>query len=426
MTARRRTIGVLLLAAVLALAGCGRDEGGGGGTAEESQAIAEGPATGEITVWAMGTEGELLPKLAADFQKENPDATVKVTAVPWDGAHDKIATAIAGRQTPDVSLIGTTWMGEFAGTGGLDPLPADLVRAEDFFEGAWGTVVVDGTPYGVPWYTDTRVLFYRKDLADKAGVQAPTTWEELTTFTKALQDKGGARHGIFLQPAGRGTWQTTVPFVWQAGGSMVDDPANPTAYTFDTPAWREALEFQKSFYDAKLSQATALPPGEIESRFAKGQLGSFISGPWHVGLVKDQGVTDDQLGLAVMPKKQTGTSFVGGGNLAVFKDAKNREGAWKFVQWLSRPETQQKWYDISKDLPAARAAWEGGSLASDPNLAVFNQQLQDAKAPPSVATWEQVAAVIDDEVEKVFKGVSPAAEATKAIQSQASSIGLGT
>ena len=127
-----------------------------------------------------------------------------------------------------------------------------------------------------------------------------------------------------------------------------------------------------------------------------------------------------------MPKKQAGTSFVGGGDLAVFKDAKNRDGAWKFVQWLSRPETQQRWYEISKDLPAARAAWEGGALASDPLLKVFNTQLQDAKAPPSVATWEQVAEVIDTEAEKVFKGASSAADATKAIQNQASSIGLGT
>jgi multiple sugar transport system substrate-binding protein len=425
MTARR-TMGALLLAAVLALTGCGRDEGGGGdGAAEQSAAISEGPATGEITVWAMGTEGELLPKLAEAFQKDNPDATVKVTAVPWDGAHDKIATAIAGRQTPDVSLIGTTWMGEFAGGGGLDPVPAELAQAGDFFEGAWGTVVVDGTPYGVPWYTDTRVLYYRKDLAAKAGVEAPTTWEELKTFAKALQDKGGAKYGINLQPSGPGTWQTTVPFVWQAGGGLVDDPAKPTAYTLDTPQWREALEFQKSFYDEKLSQATALQPGETESKFAKGELGSFFSGPWHVGLLRDQGATDDQIGLAVVPKDQTGTSFVGGGNLAVFKDAKNRDGAWKFVQWLSRPETQQTWYDTSKDLPAAKAAWEGGSLASDPMLEVFNTQLEDAQAPPAVATWEQVAAVIDSEAEKVFKGASSAEDATKAIQSQASSIGLG-
>jgi Bacterial extracellular solute-binding protein len=117
MTARR-TIWALLLVAILALAGCGRDEGGASdGAAEQSESISEGPAKGEITVWAMGTEGELLPKLAAEFQKANPEATVKVTAVPWDGAHDKIATAIAGRQTPDVSLIGTTWMGEFAAAG---------------------------------------------------------------------------------------------------------------------------------------------------------------------------------------------------------------------------------------------------------------------------------------------------------------------
>ncbi len=138
MTARR-TIGALLLAAVLALTGCGRDEGGGGdGAAQQSAAITEGPATGEITVWAMGTEGELLPKLAEAFQKDNPDATVKVTAVPWDGAHDKIATAIAGRQTPDVSLIGTTWMGEFAGGGGLDPVPANLLKAERLLRGRLG------------------------------------------------------------------------------------------------------------------------------------------------------------------------------------------------------------------------------------------------------------------------------------------------
>ena len=93
----------------------------------------------------------------------------------------------------------------------------------------------------MPWYTDTRVLYYRKDLAAKAGVQAPTTWEELKTFIKALQDKGGAKYGTYLQPSGRGTWQTLAPFVWQAGGDMVNDPANPTEYTLDTPQWTEAL-----------------------------------------------------------------------------------------------------------------------------------------------------------------------------------------
>ena len=71
MTARR-TIGALLLVAALALAGCGRDEGGGDGAAEQSKAIAEGPATGEITVWAMGTEGELLPSWPPSSRRRTP------------------------------------------------------------------------------------------------------------------------------------------------------------------------------------------------------------------------------------------------------------------------------------------------------------------------------------------------------------------
>jgi multiple sugar transport system substrate-binding protein len=98
---------VLACVVGLALAGCGRDEDGGGG-GEDARGVSEGPATGEITVWAMGTEGEKLGVLAKEFEAANPDATVKVTPVPWDAAHDKIATAIAGRRTPDVSLIGTT------------------------------------------------------------------------------------------------------------------------------------------------------------------------------------------------------------------------------------------------------------------------------------------------------------------------------
>ena len=121
----------MILALTLALAGCGRGSGGGGGQ-DAAKPVGEGKAKGDITVWAMGTEGEKLSALADDFMKENPDAKVKVTAVPWDGAHDKLATAIAGKQTPDVSLIGSTWMGEFAKTGGLDPTPKDLANKDNF------------------------------------------------------------------------------------------------------------------------------------------------------------------------------------------------------------------------------------------------------------------------------------------------------
>ncbi|HEX6681776.1 MAG TPA: extracellular solute-binding protein, partial [Candidatus Limnocylindrales bacterium] len=183
-----RSGAVLAVVAALALAGCGRDSGGdndsGGGN------ISGGKASGEITVWAMGTEGEKLASFAEDFMKENPDAKVKVTPIPWDGAHDKIATAIAGRQTPDLSLVGTTWMGEFATLGGLDPTPANIDGSQ-FFEGAWNTTIVDGTSYAVPWYVETRLLYYRTDLAEEGGVtEPPATWDDLKALAEAIQGAG--------------------------------------------------------------------------------------------------------------------------------------------------------------------------------------------------------------------------------------------
>ena len=113
---------------------------------------------GDIEVWAMGAEGENLGTLAEAFMEEFPDVSVNVTAIPWDAAHDRIVAAIAGGDVPDVSMVGTTWMGEFATLGALEPTP-DTIDPSAFFEGAWGTTVVDGTSYGVPWYVETRVIY---------------------------------------------------------------------------------------------------------------------------------------------------------------------------------------------------------------------------------------------------------------------------
>ncbi len=122
LTHRRRSTALLATLAVtsLVLTACGRDDSGGEAE-EQSEEISGGEATGTIEVWAMGTEGEVLQDFSADFEEANPDVDVKVTAVPWESAHDKLAGAIASGETPDVSLIGTTWMGEFAEAGGLMP-----------------------------------------------------------------------------------------------------------------------------------------------------------------------------------------------------------------------------------------------------------------------------------------------------------------
>jgi len=417
MKARTRSAAALAVAALLALAGCGREPAG---TGESAKPLASGKATGDINVWAMGTEGEKLSVLAQDFMKENPEAKVKVTPIPWDGAHDKIATAIAGRQTPDVSMIGTTWMGEFAKTGGLDATPTDVVSKSDFFEGAWNTTVVGGTSYGVPWYVETRLFYVNKDVAAKAGVTtAPKTWDEFKTAIKAFKDKGGATWGVSLQPGGTGSWQSVMPFVWQNGGDVLSGDT----FALGSPQATEAYAFYKSFFTEGLAPKD-LPQGSLEPDFVKGKIGAFISGPWHIGILKDQNAAG-KYQLWHMPGKASATSFVGGSDLAVFKDAKNREGAWKFVQYLSRPDVQIKWYQTSADLPAVSRGWDDPALKSDPLLSAFGEQLKDAKAPPAIATWEQVAAGFDAEIEKLTKTDETAQNAAQAIQQKATSIGTG-
>jgi len=417
----------LLAAASLALTGCGREADAGGDGPGQGEAISDDPATGTIDVWAMGTEGEMLGDFAKAFQEENPDAEVKVTAVPWEAAHDKLANAIAAGETPDVSLIGTTWMGEFAEAGGLEPTPEGLVEEDDFFEGAWNSTVVGDTSYGVPWYVETRVLYYRKDLAEKAGwSEAPQSWEELKQFATDLQKKAGVEYGINLQPGQTGSWQSMLPFAWSNGATVTNEDG--TEYTIDSPEMTEALDYYKSFIDEGISGPTRiLDPGELESGFAKSTFGAFISGPWHTGLVEDAGVSQDEYALAPLPGKDSapGTSFVGGGDLAVFADSDNKESAWKLVKWLAEPEVQQDFYDAVGDLPAVKESWESGKLADDPQLQVFGEQLENTMSPPAVPTWEQVAAEIDSDIEKAVKGAMPVDEAVSHMQSRAESIGTG-
>ncbi|HEX6353776.1 sugar ABC transporter substrate-binding protein [Actinophytocola sp.] len=415
----RRLLATVAVAA-LALSACGRDAEDSG--PQQGEAVAGGNASGEITVWAMGTEGEKLSTLADAFMAENPEAEVKVTPVPWDGAHNKLAAAIAGQETPDVTMLGTTWIGEFAKTGALDVVPPELVDAKAFFPGAWETGIVDGTSYSVPWYVETRLLYVNSSVAEKAGITSPPkTWAELTQAAKDMQAKGGAKWGIYLQPGQTGAWQTVMPFVWQNGGDIYDGEK----FVLDSPDAVQALEYYKSFYDSGLSSRDRLREGETEPKLLSGEIAAFVSGPWNIGLLDELG-GEGKYELWPMPSGSGDfTSFIGGSNMSVFKNSKNRDAAWKFVAYLMRPDVQVKWYQTVADLPAVQEAWDNETLAGDQQLKVFGDQLDKAKAPPSIPTWEQIAAGVDTELEKIAKGTTSAADAAKAMQSQASSIGTG-
>jgi multiple sugar transport system substrate-binding protein len=415
--------GVAALA--LTLSACGRSDNAGT-SGQTGKAVATGAVSGTITVWAMGAEGDKLPQLTKEFESANPGVKVQVTAIPWDAAHDKFTTAITANKTPDVAMVGTTWMGEFAGMGALDPTPGSIDKSV-FFEGAQKTTEVGGTSYGIPWYVETRLVYYRTDLAKKAGINnPPTDWEGLKAMAKAMQTKAGAKWGIGLQAGGTGSWQSIMPFAWSAGADLTKDGGK--AYNFDSPEVLKAAKYYQSFFTEGISDKAAPAQPTTEPDFASGRVPMFISGPWMMSAVEKAGggaSFKDKYDVMQIPADKLSSSFVGGSNLVVFKSTKNRDASWKFVQWLGDPKVQVKWYQLSTDLPSVKSAWQDPALTGDKKLAVFGKQLETAKAPPSFSTWEQVITSFDTEMEKVTKtGADPAA-ALKTVQKQADSIGTG-
>jgi multiple sugar transport system substrate-binding protein len=414
-------------------AACGTNQGSGAGSAAPATAAGgsepaastggSSPAanlSGELTVWAMGNEGTKLSTLADAFTTANPGVKVSVTPVDWGQAVAKLQTAIAGNTTPDVSQMGTDMMGQFGATGAFEPVPSDIASST-YFESAWNTNDVAGVVSGVPWYVETRLLYYRTDIAEKAGITSPpATWDDLMAMAKAMKEKGGSKFGISL---GTKNWQEYFPFLWQNGGDVVDASGNPA---LNSPQAVEALTFYDSFFKAGLTPKSVPEGFDITPAFVKGDNPMFFSGPWHLGLIDTAGGADfkTKWAIAPMPKKVTGTSFLGGSNVVVFKNSKNKDAAWAFVKFLSDPKTQALWYTTATDLPAVQAGWDDPTVKSDPNVALFGEQLKDTKAQPVSATWSELSSALNDTLEKMTTGGMEPQAAADQMQKDAESIGV--
>lgn len=423
-----RTV-ALTLGVTLALTACGRDaESTGADTSNDISVISDGPASGDITIWAMGTEGEQLPALAAAFTEANPDANVSITAVPWDDAPTKISTAIASGQTPDATLINPSALASFVASGGFSTVPDGVIDEADFDNNSIAATKVDGTAYAVPLYVDTRTLFYRKDFAAAAGVEAPTDWSEWVTFADALQS-GGAKEGMLLPTGELGfTEQVLIPFIWGAGGEILN--TDGTEFTLDTEEATAGLAQYQAFFDGNVASRTGTyePWGSVEQRMVAGEVGSAIEGPWLVPALKELlgDEYDQKIGVATLPAGPTsGASWLDGGQLAVFRDAQNPEGAWKFISFLSQPEQAAEFSRLTGDLPAVTAAWEPAGLNDDPTTAVFSEQMKDTGLTPAIASWNEAATVFAGYGERLARGTVTPAAAAEGLQKELSGIGIG-
>ena len=172
-----------------------------------------------LRFWAFGREGEVVQELVHEFERGHPGVRIRVQQIPWSAAHEKLLTAIVGRATPDIAQMGNTWIPEMVTLGAIAPLVITLADSS-YFPGIVATNVVNDTLYGLPWYVDTRVLFYRKDILARAGYRAmPESWAGWREAMLAIKRTMGPGHYAIFLPMNE--WPPMAILGLQAGSPLV-------------------------------------------------------------------------------------------------------------------------------------------------------------------------------------------------------------
>jgi multiple sugar transport system substrate-binding protein len=382
----------LVLCVSIALTGCGSND-------SDKQASEENGVK-TIKVWAMGEEGKLLPQMVEKFEANNPNIDVEVQALPWGQAHDKLLTAVASGNGPDIIQMGTSWIPEFADAGILKDLSEFTkdypnISPDRYYVSSLATTEYDDKYVAVPWYVDTRVLYYRNDILSESGYpQGPSTWDELYDASKKLSARGEDKYGLSLDIRDQ---FFAVTFGWQNGSEIIKNGKSQ----FSEPEFVEAINYLKKFYDEKLTMMYG--DVDIVQTFKDGTEPMFISGPWMVNVLNDAAPEiSGKWSIRTLPAKKSNMSFVGGSNWTIFHNSKNVPEALKFIDYMSDTKTQIEWMKVSKALPARADAWVDPVIANDDYVSVFGEQLKNAKPSPFIVEWEEIAQELSASFERII------------------------
>src|SRR5256714_8423297 len=363
-----------------------------------------------LRIWAMGREGEVLSQLIPGFEKEHPDIHVEVQQIPWTAAHEKLPTAYVGEAAPDIAMLGNTWVPEFVALNSLAPLDSFVsqsreIRRDDFFDGIWKTNVVNGRNYGIPWYVDTRLIFYRSDLLADAGYKEfPKTWSDWVAAMKRMKLRMGLTRFPLLMPTNE--WAQPVIFALNEKSPILRDGGRYGA--FEQPPFRRAFDFYLSLYRQELAApGSSSQVSNLFQEFQRGHIAMYISGPWYLREFKNRldSATQKKWMTAAMPGPNgPGVSTAGGSSLSLFAASKHKKEAWTLMEYLSQPSVQLEFYRLTGDLPPRKTAWADTTLANNKYTRAFRDQLERVVPTPQVPEWEEIATTIFEHGEQAIRG----------------------
>lgn len=373
------------------------------------QPVAE-PVT--LTFWHTYSEGEeeiFLNQVVPAFEKENPNIKINAIRMPLDGLQQQVITGASGDAAPDVMRMDLTWVAGFAkmgalqdisGFGGFEQIKSNAQKA------SMDTNYYNGGYYGLPLNSNTTVSVWNMDLLKEFGVTTvPTTMDEVVALAKEHNDPANEKFVFTI--AGTYTW-AMLPYFWTLGGDITDESFSVASGYLNSEASISALETIAGWFnDGVISHAIIGEQPDAWGGMTGGSYAMISEGPWFFSS-NDSGFETQTTSMPAGPGGSV--SIVGGEDIVMFKNSKNQDAAWTFMQYMLSDDAQLAMTGAGM-IPTTKTAADKMDTSATPYLQAYLDQLETAKARTPSANWGDIDTVLGNAFELVIRGEASAKDA---------------
>jgi multiple sugar transport system substrate-binding protein len=381
-----------------------------------------GSGSGNL-VFSMGTDTSgTLQGLIDEFNKQSEGFKVTYQEMPTDtGAYfDKLRTQFqAGGGNIDVIGADVIWPAQFAANGWLLDVTDRFPKSDQsqFLSGPINSLMYDGKIYGVPWFTDAGLLYYRADLLEKSGYSdPPKTWDEMQEMAvKVAKDQKIDYGFVFQGDQYEGGVCNGLEYIWTNGGDVLD-PDDPNKVVIDSPEAAAGLAIEQGIVeDGVAPQAVATyTETETDPAFLGNKAVFARNWPYMYALAGTKDYPDvkpEMIGVAPVPVTPGNglVSTLGGWNMLINAQTDMPDEAWEFVSWMTSEQAQRKRAIDASLLPTRPELYQEPKIRETiPVIVQGEEALKNAKSRPVSPYYSDMSLEMQEQFNGVVKGdISP-------------------
>jgi multiple sugar transport system substrate-binding protein len=381
-----------------------------------------GSGSGNL-IFSMGTDTSgTLQGLIDEFNKQSDGFKVTYQEMPTDtGAYfDKLRTQFqAGGGNIDVIGADVIWPAQFAANGWLLDVTDRFPKSDQsqFLSGPIKSLMYDGKIYGVPWFTDAGLLYYRADLLEKSGYSdPPKTWDELQEMAvKVAKDQKIDYGFVFQGDQYEGGVCNGLEYIWTNGGDVLD-PNDPNKVVIDSPEAAAGLAIEQGIVeDGVAPQAVATyTETETDPAFLGNKAVFARNWPYMYALAGTKDYPDvkpEMIGVAPVPVTPGNglVSTLGGWNMLINAQTDMPDEAWEFVSWMTSEQAQKQRAIDASLLPTRPELYKDPKIRDTiPVIVQGEEALKNARSRPVSPYYSDMSLEMQEQFNGVVNGdISP-------------------